>query len=368
MKIKGGAIPGEVYSADDIAQAAGVDRDDAERQLEAMRALRFRSYVTRLDAIRAVRMLAGLETASPHDRAPLMLPPARARRSAAGLVTSGALHLSLTALIVLITSLGLLNATATEEVVAEREPARLVFLSTPGPGGGGGGGGLKMPKPAARAERKAIVKPKTPSPVPEVRPVVPPPPPVPPKPIEPPVVTEPAKIEPPKIEPPKVETPPAAVNAPVAPMPADASDKTGVPVPAPPDPSHGSGTGGGAGSGAGTGLGEGRGSGIGAGSDGGYGGGPYRAGAGIDPPRLLREVKATYTDDARRRGIEGQVLVEIVVRRDGSVGDVRVLRSLPHGLDQKAIEAVRQWRFEPARRHGEVVDVIVEVSLQFKLR
>ena len=81
--------------------------------------------------------------------------------------------------------------------------------------------------------------------------------------------------------------------------------------------SHGPGTGGGAGTGTGTGLGSGDGSGIGPGSGGGTGGGPYRPGSGIEPPRLLREVKADYTEDARRRGVSGDVVLEIVVRRDG---------------------------------------------------
>ena len=94
----------------------------------------------------------------------------------------------------------------------------------------------------------------------------------------------------------------------------------------------------------------------------------HRAGAGIDPPRLRHEVKPAYTTAARRQGIEGDVLVEIVVRRDGTVGDVRLMRRLGHGLDEQAIAAVRQWRFDPARRHGAPVDVIVEVSLQFRLR
>jgi len=62
------------------------------------------------------------------------------------------------------------------------------------------------------------------------------------------------------------------------------------------------------------------------------------------------------------------VLLEIVVRQDGSVGNVRVTRSLGAGLEQKAIEAVRQWRFGPARRQGQAVDVVVEVSVEFKLR
>jgi TonB family protein len=132
--------------------------------------------------------------------------------------------------------------------------------------------------------------------------------------------------------------------------------------------SQGSGAGGGAGTGQGTGIGEGNGSGVGPGSGGGTGGGPYRPGAGITPPGLLREVKPDYTEEARRRGVEGDVLLEIVVRKDGGVGEVKVLQGLTGGLDQRAIDAVRQWRFSPAHRFGTPVDVIVEVAVQFKLR
>lgn len=119
---------------------------------------------------------------------------------------------------------------------------------------------------------------------------------------------------------------------------------------------------------AGTGLGQGEGSGIGAGSGGGTGGGPYRPGSGIDPPRLLREVKPDYTDEGRRLGIEGEVLLEIVVRRDGTVGDVKLRRRLGGGLEERAAQAVRQWRFAPATRRGSPVDVVVEVAVEFKLR
>src|SRR5438105_2442164 len=84
------------------------------------------------------------------------------------------------------------------------------------------------------------------------------------------------------------------------------------------------------------------------GAGGGMGGGPYRPGSGITPPQILREVKADYTEDARRRSIEGEVVLEIVVRRDGSVGDVRLINGLPSGLNDRAIAAVKQWRFSPA--------------------
>jgi TonB family protein len=110
------------------------------------------------------------------------------------------------------------------------------------------------------------------------------------------------------------------------------------------------------------------GGGIGPGSGGGTGGGPYQPGAGIDPPTLVKEIRPTYTDAARRQAIEGDVVLEIVVRSDGSVGNVRVRRTLGAGLEQKAIDAVRQWRFLPAKRHGTAVDVVVDVSVEFKLR
>jgi protein TonB len=82
----------------------------------------------------------------------------------------------------------------------------------------------------------------------------------------------------------------------------------------------------------------------------------------------VREVRPVYTDEGRRRAVEGDVVLEIVVRRDGTVGTVRVVRTLGAGLDQRAMEAVRQWKFGPATRDGAPVDVVVEVSVEFKLR
>jgi protein TonB len=82
----------------------------------------------------------------------------------------------------------------------------------------------------------------------------------------------------------------------------------------------------------------------------------------------LREVRADYTDQARRANITGEVVLEIVVRRDGTVGDVRIMQRLGSGLDERAVQAVRQWRFAPATLKGTPVDVIVEVGVEFKLR
>ena len=150
---------------------------------------------------------------------------------------------------------------------------------------------------------------------------------------------------------------------------AQTQDRAGA-VEAPPaaEPSAGRGTGGRAGDGRGLGNGSGDGSGVGDGSGGGFGGGPYRGGSGIQPPRLLKEVKADYTEAARRARLSGNVVLEIVVRRDGGIGDVRVLRGLGMGLDERAVAAVRQWQFAPAERLGQPVDVVVEVAVEFRLR
>ena len=170
----------------------------------------------------------------------------------------------------------------------------------------------------------------------------------------------------------KIEPPP--VVAPVVPVAADPRDRAGVPWPARETPpqetdSQGPGVGGGTGNGQGSGIGPGDGSGIGPGSGGGTGGGPYRPGAGITAPAIIREVKPEYTEEGRRRHIEGDVVLEIIVKSDGSVAsNVKLLQGLGAGLDQRAVDAVRQWRFSPAKRYGIPVDVIVEVAMEFKLR
>ena len=355
--------PDEVFSLRDIARAADVDVADVERWMQRSGVSRVGDYVTRDDATAAVRGLLAGGFMFLGEREPLTTLDGEARRSTVGLAASGALHALFVAALIVMT-VGL--SAAVEEAPVRAEPARLVFLNLAGPGGGGGGGGLKIPRPVQRAERKSPVKRAVSSPVPDVRAVVPPPKPNPPAPPPPAPAPKPA---PPKVDPPPPPPPPPAVNAPVAPQPADSQDRIGTPT-APPAQreSQGQGAGGGAGTGRGTGIGEGQGTGLGDGSGGGTGGGPFRPGAGIEPPSLLREVKASYTDEARRQRIQGDVDLEIVVRRDGSVGDVRVLRGLGAGLNEKAVEAVRQWRFSPARRHGAVVDVIVTVSVEFKLR
>ncbi len=131
--------------------------------------------------------------------------------------------------------------------------------------------------------------------------------------------------------------------------------------------SNGTGSGGGIGSGAGGGVGSGTGPGYGPGSGGGTGGGVFQVGGGVSAPRALFTPDPEYSEEARRAKHEGTVVLWLVVGPDGRPRDLRVLRSLGLGLDEKAMDAVRQWRFEPARKNGTPVAVRVNVEVDFKL-
>jgi protein TonB len=362
-----GVLPPDVYSARDIAEAAGVSEARVQsliargeiRSVAAQLPIgghhELLDFVAHTEAVRAVRALAAGTTVGVPDalglgRELFAGEAQKGRATTIPLIVSTSLHAVAIAAVLIIASLGFAVADEATEPIKE-EPIRLVFLATPGPGGGGGGGGLKFKTPPPRAQRKGVQKISSPLPArtlpPPMRPA--PKPPEPPKPLE-------AKQLPP-------------VMAPIATKTAEPEDRQGVLAKAPEvPPSQGSGAGGGVGSGKGTGLGEGDGAGVGDGSGGGTGGGPYRPGSGVEPPRLLREVRADYSDEARRANIEGEVELEIVVRSNGTVGDVKILRGLGGGLNDRAVQAVRQWRFSPARMKGTPVDVIVQVGVEFKLR
>lgn len=366
----------DVYTADELARAVSVPVSVVEALIAegVIRRIGQTPFIAADDAVAAGRRLkaeaVGAESvldapATPPD--PLFERVAHSskfadRRRDVHAIGSSAIHVILLGTLLWWTS----GPTETAPIVERHEPARLVFLVTPGPGGGGGGGGLKNPLPARKVERKSPTPRKTqvPKATPErvlaSRRVTP----EPPRPAPPPPVPTPKPVEPPP-EP----LPSRVLVAPVVATSGSDKDREGV-VERGRDAgeSQGAGVGGGAGTGKGTGSGEGLGSGLGDGSGGGTGGGPFRPGSGIEPPRLIREVKAEYTDEARRRGITGDVILEIVVRRDGSVGDVKVVQARGAGLDQRAVAAVRQWRFSPARRRGEPVDVLVEVAVEFTLR
>jgi protein TonB len=219
----------------------------------------------------------------------------------------------------------------------------IIWTATEGPGGGGGGGGNKSPEPPRKAELPGKDKVTVPVDKPKAAPVE-------------------VQKEIPKPEP-QLAIPAITTQAGVTELP---GALTGLPT----SVSQGSGSGGGAGTGTGTGIGPGQGSGLGPGYGGGTGGGAFRPGNGVIPPKLLFEKKPTYTADAMRAKIQGVVTLEAIVGPDGSVGNVRVIRSLDptFGLDQEAIRTVKQWRFAPGTRFGQPVPVIVEIEMTFTLR
>jgi periplasmic protein TonB len=344
-----------LYSPREIAKAAGV----ADRDVLALIGSGDRSAcVPHDEAVRIGRLLvsraAAAADAGPVPMFSLLIGRGAARRRLMPLALSSSVHLGLAAVLVFVAGFNMApRAAMLQPEDKPNDLMRLVFLQTPGPGGGGGGGGLMQRPAPPKAMREGSRRLSSPLPLREE-----------PKPIVPT-----AKPPEPKPAPPLQAEQLPVVVAPIVTAPADPRTRIGVleQTDAQVD-SHGAGKGGGAGTGAGTGLGSGDGAGVGPGSGGGTGGGPYRPGSGIQPPRLLREVKADYTEDARQRGIAGEVVLEIVVRRDGSVGDVKILQGLAGGLNDRAVQAVRQWRFAPAQRLGSPVDVIVEVAVEFKLR
>jgi protein TonB len=121
------------------------------------------------------------------------------------------------------------------------------------------------------------------------------------------------------------------------------------------------------GTGTGGGIGEGRGTGLGLGTGGNTGGGVFRVGGGVTAPIPTYRVEPEFTPEARQAKFQGTVLVSLVVGADGRTRDIRVLRPVGMGLDQNAMEAVKQWRFEPAKKDGKPVPVYATIEVEFRL-
>lgn len=132
-------------------------------------------------------------------------------------------------------------------------------------------------------------------------------------------------------------------------------------------PSNGNGNGGAAGDGLGSGLGVGTGLGVGPGSDRGTGGQAYRLSARVIPPKAIYDPEPEYSEEARKVKHEGMVVLSLVIDEQGRPKDIHVARSLGMGLDEKAIEAVRKWKFAPGTKDGIPVAVEVNVEVNFRL-
>jgi TonB family protein len=223
-----------------------------------------------------------------------------------------------------------------------------------GPGGGGGGGGSGGRKPTAFIREQS--QPQTlETPEPRQGPIAP-------------RQVPPLRVDSLKVPDLPVETS-AYFDQPLSPdardFPGlsldDITDYGGV------DLEASSGTGGGVGGGEGTGQGTGSGWGVGPGRGGGFGGGEYSRGAWDIEPIPIYEPKPAYPREAREKLVRGGVILEILVHVDGSTEVLRVLKSLPYGCVDAAIEAAERWRFKPALKEGQPVDAKGIITVEFEL-
>jgi TonB family protein len=178
---------------------------------------------------------------------------------------------------------------------------------------------------------------------------------------------EPRQFTPPRVDPveAKLQMPPSIIAPPDVPNLqannfGDPLSKLGI-------ASNGTGLGGGIGSGADGGVGSGHGGGAGPGSGGGFVGRAYKIGGVVSAPSLLFKVEPEYSEEARKAKWQGTVVLTVIVDELGRPNHVSVQRSLGLGLDQKAIDAVSQWRFKPGQKDGKAVPVIATIEVNFRL-
>jgi protein TonB len=166
------------------------------------------------------------------------------------------------------------------------------------------------------------------------------------------------------MEKPNLPAPPSVIVPNVAlPTSNTIGDLKGVLGPA----SDGTGHGGGLGNGSGGGVGSGDGRGVGPGKIAGIGDGIYHAGHGVSQPRLIFEVDPEFSEEARKAKYQGSAQLQVVIGPDGLVRDAKVVAPLGMGLDEKAIEAVRKWKFDPAKKDGRPVAVYAMIEVNFHL-
>ena len=203
--------------------------------------------------------------------------------------------------------------------------------------GGGGGGGDRSPTPVSKGKLPKLAD----------------------KQFVPPMIS--------KVENPKLPMEPTLVIQPDAPVPNLNMAQLGDPLSKIPGASNGTGSGAGMGSGHGGGIGPGSGAGYGPGSGGNFGGGAYKIGGGVSAPAVIFKVEPEYSEEARKAKFQGTVVLFIVVDEKGNPRDLKVIRPLGLGLDQKAIEAVQKWKFRPGMKDGHPVPVQATIEVNFRL-
>jgi TonB family protein len=204
--------------------------------------------------------------------------------------------------------------------------------------GGGGGGGDRSPTPASKGKLPRLADKQFVPPMAVIRNP------------DPKLVMEPTLIIQPDANIPKINM--DVLGDPLA--------KSGI-------ASNGTGSGGGIGSGPGGGVGSGSGPGYGPGRGGNMGGGAYKIGGGVSQPTVLFKVEPEYSEEARKAKFQGTVVLFVVVDEHGNPRDLKVIRPLGLGLDQKAIEAVEKWKFSPGKKDGKPVPVQATIEVNFRL-
>ncbi len=169
------------------------------------------------------------------------------------------------------------------------------------------------------------------------------------------------------VEDPKLVMEPTLIMPPDTNIPKVNIDQLGDPLSKSGIASNGFGSGGGMGSGRNGGVGSGSGPGFGPGSGGGMGGGAYRIGGGVSPPAIIFKVEPEYSEEARKAKFQGTVLLFVVVDEKGNPRDIKIIRPLGLGLDQKAVEAVEKWKFSPGKKDGKPVPVQAQIEVNFRL-
>src|SRR5579884_1195392 len=203
--------------------------------------------------------------------------------------------------------------------------------------GGSGGGGDRSPTPVSKGKLPKLAE----------------------KQFVPPMIS--------KVENPKLPMEPTLVIQPDAPVPNVKMDQLGDPLSKVLGASNGTGSGAGMGSGSGGGIGPGSGAGYGPGHGGNFGGGAYKIGGGVSAPSVIYKVEPEYSEEARKAKFQGTVVLFVVVDEHGNPRDLKVLRPLGLGLDQKAIEAVQKWKFRPGMKDGHPVPVQATIEVNFRL-
>ncbi len=211
------------------------------------------------------------------------------------------------------------------------------FAAKVPPGKGGGGGGDKSPLPPSKGKlpRSAPRQFTPPSATP---------------PAQPKLIMEPTLVIPPDVKLPSVNLP-----------------NYGYPFGKIGPLSSGPGSGGGIGTGSGGGVGPGKGPGFGPGEGGGFGGGVFHIGGGVSAPQLLYKVEPEYSEEARKAKFQGTVVLTAIVDIDGKAKNIKVIRPLGLGLDEKAIEAIVKWRFRPGMKDGKPVATYASIEVNFRL-